>query len=126
MFDLRRIVLVLVALVPLAASLANAQSKAVPTMAGILMRLNHFANDADKAALKTILDDKAATADEKTVAGALMNVQHTAAAADKAKLEAIVKDAKAAEGVKTLASVILSLNHMASDADKEKLKKLGM
>ena len=102
-----------------------AQGKAVPAMAGILMKLNHFAGDADKKTLTAIVDDKAATAAERTVAQALLNVLHTASAADKAKLDALVKDKATPEGLKTIATIILSLNHTASDAQKADLKKLA-
>ena len=85
-------------------TVANAaESKAVQTMAGILLHLQHFPTDADKQSLKQITEDKSATKDERTVAQALMDVQHTAAATDKPKLEAIVKDDNAASSVKTLA-----------------------
>jgi hypothetical protein len=109
-------------MVPITA--AQTPSKAVPTVAGILLKLNHFASDPEKATLKQIVDDKAATDYEKTVAQALIGVQHTVNAADKPKLEALVKDPKAPEGVKTIASALLSVTHMATEADKEKLKKL--
>jgi hypothetical protein len=105
---------------------AAAQSKAVPQMAGILMNLNHFPSDAEKATLKTIAADKMTTAHEKTVAEVLLVLQHTPSAADKARLEAIVKDTAAPEGVRTLAGVLASLNHTASAADKERLKKLAV
>lgn len=108
-----------------AAVSSAAESKAVQTMATILLHLQHFPTDADKQALTQITQDKSATQDERTVAQALMDVQHTAAAADKPKLEAIVKDDKAASSVKTLASIILNLKHMPSDSDKEKLKALA-
>src|ERR1039457_6191822 len=66
----------------LTASIAHAaESKAVQTMAGILMNLHHFPSDSDKQALMQITEDKSATADERTVAQALMNVKHTVAAA---------------------------------------------
>lgn len=103
-----------------------AESKAVQTMAAIMLHLQHFPSDADKQSLKQITEDKSATADERTVAHALIDVQHTVAAADKPKLEAIVNDGKAANSVKTLASILLTLKHMPSDSDKEKLKALGM
>jgi hypothetical protein len=98
---------------------------AVQTMAGVLLRLNHFPTDAEKANLKMIVDDKIATEAERTVAQALINVQHKVAGADAPKLQAIVKDPAASESVKTLAAVILSLNHTPTDADKEKLKKIA-
>lgn len=103
-----------------------AESKAVQSMAAILLHLQHFPTDADKQSLKQIAEDKSATQDERTVAQALISVKHTVAAADKPKLEAIVSDDKAANSVKTLASVILNLQHMPSESDKEKLQALGM
>lgn len=102
-----------------------AETKAVKTMAMILMNLNHFAGDADKKQLQDVIADKATTADEKTVAQALLGVQHKVADADKPKLQAIVDSKTAAESVKTLASVIIALNHTASAAEKEKLKKIA-
>ncbi len=107
------------------ATLANAaESKAVQTMAAILMHLQHFPTDADKQSLEQITEDKSATRDERAVAQALMNVKHTVAAADKPKLEAIVKNDKASSSVRTLAGIILSLSHMPSESDKERLKAL--
>jgi len=110
--------------IPFAARVSAAESKPVQTMAGILMKLNHFASDAEKTQLKAIVDDKATTPAEKTVAQALINVQHKVSDADKPKLEALVKDKDTPESIKTLSQVILSLNHTPSDAEKDKLKKL--
>ena len=101
-----------------------AESKAVQTMAGILMNLQHYPTDAQRQSLMQIAEDKSTTPDERTVAEALMNVRHMVAGADRPKLEAIVKNDKAPSSVKTLARVILNLNHMPSDSDKEKLKAL--
>ena len=123
----RRIAVVLVALFlgAVATSMNAAESKAVHTMAAILLHLQHFPGDADKQSLKQITDDMSATEDERTVAQALMDVKHTVSAADKPKLEAIVKNAKASSSVKTLASIILNLKHMPSESDKVKLKALS-
>ncbi len=104
----RAAILAVVLFFGIAATVTSAaESKAVQTMAAILLHLQHFPTDADKQSLKQITEDKSATKDERTVAQALMGVQHTVAAADKPKLEAIVNDDKAA-------------------SDKEKLKALGM
>ena len=92
---------------------AQASSANVSTMAGILAKLNHFPNDAEKATLGGIVKSDAATAHEKTVASALMNMQHSVSAADKPKLEAVVKDAAAPQGVKTLADVLARTTHTA-------------
>lgn len=125
MRNVLRITLALLIVAPLAVRLAATETKNVQTMAGILMKLNHFANDADKTTLKAIVDDKAATAAEKTVASALLNVQHKVSDADKPKLEALVKDTATSDSIKTLAQVILGLNHTPTDAEKDKLKKIA-
>ena len=122
-----RIAVALLALLlgSVASMVTAAESKAVQTMAGILLHLQHYPTDADKQSLKQIIEDKSATKDERTVAQALMDVQHTVAAADKPKLEAMVKSNKASSSVKTLAGIILKLNHMPSESDKGKLKALA-
>jgi hypothetical protein len=105
-------------------SVSAAETKAVQTMAGILLKLNHFPSDAEKKTLKEIVDDKTATAHERTVAQALINVQHAVSPADKPKLEAVIKEQSAPDSIKTLARVIINLNHTPTDADKDRLKKL--
>ena len=120
-----RIVFVLLVGGVLTTYVAAAETKAVQTMAGILVKLNHFASDAEKETLKKLIADKETTAHERVVAQALLNVQHKVAADDKAKLDAVLKEASAPESVKTLASTIVNLNHTPSDAEKEKLKKLA-
>ena len=122
-----RIAVALLALLlgSVASMVTAAESKAVQTMAGILLHLQHYPTDADKQSLKQLIEDKSATKDERTVAQALMDVQHTVAAADKPKLEAMVKSNKASSSVKTLAGIILKLNHMPSESDKGKLKALA-
>ena len=120
-----RLVPVLLLLAGLAsAPLAAQQSKPVQTMAKILLTMNHFPSDAEKATLKQLADDKATTAQERILLSALTNVQHTLAAGDKAKVEGLLKDPAASEGVKTIATILSKLNHQATDADKAALKKL--
>jgi hypothetical protein len=115
------VLLLAVAVTPLAA----AETKAVQTMSGILMKLNHFPSDAEKKTLQAIVDDKTTTADERVVAQALINMKHKPAAEDQTKLEAVGKSKTASESVKTLATIVAGLNHTPSEADKEKLKKLS-
>lgn len=120
-----RILPALLLLAFMTSAVAAAETTAVQTMAGILVKLNHFPSDTEKQDLKKILDDKATTAHERVVAQALLNVQHKVTSEDKPKLEAVIKDKSAPDGVKTLAAVIVGLNHTPSDAEKEKLKKLA-
>ena len=105
--------------------LAAAETKAVQTMSGILMKLNHFPSDDEKKTLQALVDDKTTTADERVVAQALINMKHKPAAEDQTKLEAVAKSKTASESVKTLATIVAGLNHTPSEADKEKLKKLS-
>ena len=107
------------------ASVANsAESKAVQTISGILLSLQHMPSAADRQALEQIAMDKSAAADERSIAEALMHFQHRVVAADKPMLEAIVNSAKAAGADRTLAGILLGLHHFPSDADKQKLKLL--
>ena len=102
------------------ASAAAAETKPVQTMAGILAKLNHFASDAEKKTLKDIVDDKAATAGEKTVAQALINMQPRLHAAPKLG----ARRTKPRPGIKTLAEVMLRTTH-GGDADKDKPKLMS-
>jgi hypothetical protein len=121
-----RVSLAVVIAAGLAGRIVAAQdSKAVKTMAGILLKLNHFPSDAEKKTLKDIADDKATTAPERIVAQAITNVQHTAAAEDKMKLEAVGKDGAAPDSVKALAAILLRLNHTPNAQDKERLTKIA-
>jgi hypothetical protein len=110
---------------PAAGQAVAPASQNVKTIAGILAKLNHFANDAEKKTLQTIVDSTTATAHEKTLAQALIGVNHTVTAADKPKLEALAKDQSAPEPVRTMATILASLNHTASEAQKAQLTKMA-
>ena len=125
MRDALRLVLIPLLAAAIVAPLAAQTPDTAKTMAGILVKLNHNASDAEKATLKTIVDNKTASEAERTVAQALINLQHRVSDADKPKLEALVKDKATPESLRTISTVILSLNHMPSAADKEKLAKIG-
>jgi len=101
------------------------QSKAVKTVATMLLTLNHFPNDAQKKELQALADDKTTTAQEKVIIQAVAGLQHSVNAADKPKLDALMKDPAASASVKTLAGILSKFLHMATDADKAELKKLA-
>ncbi|MPZ18973.1 MAG: hypothetical protein GEV06_13815 [Luteitalea sp.] len=105
-------------------TVAAAETKAVQTMAGILLKLNHFPSDGDKEALKGIVENEETSEHERVVAQALINLEHKVSADGKPKLEALLKDESASESVKTLAMVLVNLAHTPTEADKEKLQKL--
>lgn len=101
-----------------------AESKAVQTIATILLTLNHYPSASDNATLKNVADDKATTAQERVLAQALINVQHTASSEDTPKLQALMKDESVPASIRTLASILSDLNHTPSAADKDKLTQL--
>jgi hypothetical protein len=105
---------------------AAEESKAVKTIAGILMTVNHFPNDDQKKTLTALAAETTTTAQEKVLIQALLGMQHSINAADKPKVEEVMKDPKASEGVKTIAGILDKFLHTASAADKETLKKLSM
>ena len=118
--------LALVALTVTAVRPAAAQeSAAVKAIAGILMNVNHFPNDADKKTLTTLAAQSSTTEQEKVLIAAMMGMQHSIAAADKPKVEAVMKDAKASAGVKQIATILNTFLHMASADEKAALKKLA-
>jgi hypothetical protein len=100
-------------------------SKAVKTVAGILMTVNHFPNDDQKKTLTALAAESTTTAQEKVLIQALLGMQHSINAADKPKVEEVMKDPKAPEGVKTIAGILDKFLHTASAEDKEALKKLS-
>lgn len=100
-------------------------ASAIEQMAGITLHLNHYPSDAEKAALRGIADDPAATAGERALATALMNMEHKVGGADRQKLEALVKADGTPAAERTLAEVLLGINHKPSAADKEKLRPLA-
>ncbi|MEO8484098.1 MAG: hypothetical protein ABI634_17940 [Acidobacteriota bacterium] len=100
-------------------------SKAVKTIAGILMTINHFPNDDQKKTLTALAAESTTTAQEKVLIQAINGMQHSINAADKPKVEEIVKDPKAPEGVKTIATILDKFLHTAAAPDKEALKKLA-
>ena len=73
-------------------SLALADSDAIRSMARITMNLNHFPSDADKEALKSIVDSDDSSEEEASIAMALMNLQHKVGEADAERLADIVDD----------------------------------
>lgn len=109
-----------------AAPLVAQESKAVKTMAGILMTVNHFPTDEQKKTLQAVSAEAATTAQEKVLIQALLTMQHSVAEAEKTKVQAVVKDQAASAGARAVAGVLERFLHMANEADKAALKKLSM
>jgi len=121
-----RILLCLISMLGLllASQSALAASEAVREMAGIMVHLEHYPSDAEKAQLKDIIDSKTSTAQERVLAAAITNLKHHAADADKSKLKQVMDDTSAPAEIRELAGIVLNINHMPSAADKSKLEQM--
>ena len=108
----------------LGTQVALAATPAVSDMAGILMHLEHFPSDAEKAKLKDIIANKATTEQERMLAVAITNLKHAVADADKPKLQKLTSDTSAPAEVRDMAGIILNLDHKPSAADKGKLQQM--
>lgn len=103
---------------------ALAASPAVREMAGIMLHLEHYPGDAEKARLNAIVADKGNSVQERTLAMAMLNLKHHAAAGDVDRLKQLSTDMSAPAEVRELARIVLNLNHMPSTADKGKLESM--
>jgi hypothetical protein len=106
------------------ASVAVAADSPISTMAAIVIHLNHYPNDSEKATLDSIVGNQHATAAEKVLARALMNMQHKVGGSDAGKLADLKNSAEASAQEKVLADVLLGLAHTASAEDKKRLQTL--
>lgn len=92
------------------------------TIAGILMNLNHFPSDADKATLMAIAQDESNGRGTRAIATAVANISHAATAEDKETMTRIMGIAQAPAEVKALAGIVLGINHVPSADAKEALQ----
>ena len=109
----------------LGAQSALAASTAVREMAGIVMNLNHYPSDAEKAKLKVIAAGKGSTEQERVIATAISNLEHKVAAGDAEKLKQVTGDMSAPAEVRELADIILKISHKPSKEDKRKLETMA-
>lgn len=90
---------------------ASADTSVVPTLAGILLTMQHFPSDEQKATLEGIAANEQVDQDLRIIAGAIGNIAHQVPDEERAVLQAIVDDPSASEGAKTLASAALEFKH---------------
>ncbi|NKB98091.1 MAG: hypothetical protein GKR90_06290 [Pseudomonadales bacterium] len=105
--------------------LSVAGGHGVPAMADVVMKLQHFPNDDQKAALAKIADDSSYSVAEQQVATAIANMQHKVSAEDSERLAAIAANESLHKSLRALAKVVIGINHMPSAEDKETLAKLS-
>ena len=108
-----------VLLLPLAPVYAD--EAAQQQMAGVLMELNHFPTDADKASLQALAEDSSLTEAERILAGMLMTLRHMPSAEEKTQLQAIAGDEQAPQAVRDLAAVLHDLQHRVDAEGRETL-----
>ena len=118
--------LVAVALIALFSqfSLAQDAGGAIKQIADIVVSINHFPSDADKAALADIAGNDALPEGLRNMATAVSNISHAASAEGKAMMASIQENGEAPDRAKSLAGIIASLNHMPSDEAKATLAEL--
>lgn len=105
--------------------LSRAGGHGVPAMAEVVVNLQHFPSDEQKAALAKIADDSSYSEAERQVATAISNLAHKVSAEDSERLAAIAANESLHESLRTLAKVLIGINHMPSADDKATLASLS-
>jgi len=108
----------------LVASPGAMAGSAIQEMAGIMLNLNHYPSDSEKAELQKIINDSSTSQEERTIATALLHMHHTVPDADKAKLMDIANNDAAPEADRKVADILAHMHHHASSDAKQELKKL--
>lgn len=101
-----------------------AGEKTIQEFTRIIINLNHFPSEADKAKLSAISGNSASTNGEKIIAQALKNMEHKVSASDGKKLEALKKDSNASSAEREIAEILLTVMHKPTAEDIKRLKKL--
>lgn len=96
----------------------------VKEMAGILIDMNHYPAEADKARLKAIADSDTATAHERTLAKAIRGIEHTPSDSAREALQRIMDDDSAPRDVRDLARAVLGFEHKPDAEGKKRLRAI--
>ncbi|MEX0963563.1 MAG: hypothetical protein WDZ52_05915 [Pseudohongiellaceae bacterium] len=97
----------------------NADAQKV--IAGVLVNLNHFPSDADKAALMAVAEDSSVGRGYRALAGVVSAISHSATAEGKEVTSQILASNEAPADLKTLATIVANLSHTASAEAKATL-----
>ena len=119
-----RLSIVLVALFSFNQIALADNDSAAKAIAGILVNLNHFPSDADKAVLMEIANDESNGQGFRAIARAVHNMQHAASAEDKELMGRIMAADQADPRAKALAEVVAGISHVASDDAKATLQAM--
>jgi len=104
---------------------ASADTPAAATLAGILLTMQHFPSDEQKATLEGIAGDEQVDKDLRMIAGAMSNIQHQVPDEERAVLQAIAGDPAASDAAKTLASAALAFKHQLPEGNRAALEALS-
>jgi len=96
----------------------------VASMAGIVLSLQHFPSDADKAKLAAIAGGDGSDS-VKTVANAIAGINHKVSDADKVALMAIAADEGEPADLRQLAGIVAGVNHVPGAEAKAALAALS-
>ena len=97
---------------------------AAKAIAGVLVNLNHFPSDADKAILMEIASDESNGQGFRAIARAVHNMQHAASAEDKELMGRIMAADQADSRAKALAEIVANISHVPSDEAKATLQEM--
>jgi hypothetical protein len=103
---------------------AMAASDAVQTMTAILIEMNHFPSDEQRAVLTSIADDSDQTENVRRIARAIASIAHQAAEEEKESMNAVLADQSATSAEQALARAVNRFNHQADPDDVEALRSL--
>ncbi len=104
---------------------ARADESAVPTLAQILLTMQHFPSAEQKATLEGIASDEQVDTDLRIIAGAIGNIEHQVPDNERSALQGIIGDPSASDAAKTLAGAALRFKHQLAPEDKAPLQALG-
>ncbi|NKB32087.1 MAG: hypothetical protein GKR91_03220 [Pseudomonadales bacterium] len=99
-------------------------ASATKTIAGVLVNLNHFPSDGEKAELAALSEDDGVGRAFRAIANAVANMQHAVSADDKDIMNRIIASERAHANAKLFAEILLDLNHTANDETKVRLQEL--
>lgn len=106
------------------ASMAQEAATALKAIADIVVSLNHYPTDADKAALAEIEGNTDLPQGVRDMASTVANISHSASDEGKERMAQIQANEQAPDRAKQLAGIIANINHMASDGAKATLAEL--
>ncbi len=121
---LLRATLLLVALIPFNQAVLADNDAAAKAIAEILVGLNHFPSDAEKAVLMDIAQDQSNGQGIRAVAQAVHDMQHSLSAESKEAMAQIMASDCADPRAKALAEIVSGINKMAGDQAKASLQAM--